>query len=84
MRAAPITVAMEPMPASRSGWTSCTAPKACEAMPHRKNATSEATAVSPTGAPLSARPNTAGPTKWVEEVSESSTGRSLSRSPGAE
>src|SRR5690606_31566947 len=80
----PSHVATEAIPAARSAVTSCTAPNACDAMPHRKNATSDATAVRSGSAPTSASPNTAGPTKCVLDVAESRTGRSLSRSPGAE
>ncbi len=36
--APPSTVAMEEMPPSRSATMSCTAPNACDATPHRKNA----------------------------------------------
>ena len=53
-------------------------------MPHRKNASRETAAVVVRGAPVSARPKAAGPTKWADDVMESSTGRSLNRMPGAE
>jgi hypothetical protein len=38
---APMTVAMLAMPPSRSALTSCTAPKACEAIPQQKKAISD-------------------------------------------
>src|SRR5690606_1290373 len=95
---APITVATEPIPAVRSGPTSCTAPKACAAVPHRKKAVSSRIvpvprpSPSPAGSPASraltpaatAKPTTAGLTKCVLEVIESRNGLSLNRSPFAE
>src|SRR5690606_31038037 len=84
VRAAPNHVATDEIPASRSARRSWTAPKAWEAMPHTQHATRAATTGSVKAAPASARPKTAGLTKWVLEVIESSTGRSLKRSPGAE
>ncbi|MNI75750.1 hypothetical protein D3C73_1319300 [compost metagenome] len=84
VRRAPMTVAMEPMPACRSGSMSWTAPKAWAAIPQRKKAASRITSPGVTSAPASAKPTTAGLTKCVLDVSESKTGRSLKRSPATE
>src|SRR5690606_23985249 len=84
VRAAPSTVAIEPMPPALSGTTSWTAPNACAATPQAKNAASTVTCVVVKAAPASAKPYTAGLTKCVEEVTESRNGRSLNRSPGTE
>src|SRR5690625_5834994 len=72
------------MPACRSAAISCTAPRAWEAMPQQKNAANAATTPQPVSVPSSSTPTTAGPTKCVAEVAESSTGRSLNRSTGTE
>ncbi len=75
---------IEPILASRSAPMSWTAPNACDAIPQQKNAVSAQTATVSTAPPASTSPNTAGPAKCVLEVTESSTGRSLNRSTGAE
>src|SRR5919107_899790 len=84
VRAAPSQVATDAIPADRSATMSCTAPKAWEAMPHRKKADSDAHAVVSNVPPASTRPKTAGLAKWVLDVMESSSGRSLNRRPGTE
>src|SRR5690554_3344128 len=81
---APNAVAIEWMLASRSGLISWIAPNACAAMPHKKKATRVSTIVVLKCAPARIRPTTAGLTKWVLEVNESRTGRSLNRSLAAE
>src|SRR5690625_65397 len=80
---APNTVAIEPMPAFRSGRTSWTAPKAWAAIPQRKKATSTTTTSKVASAAASASPTTAGLTKWVRDVAEPRQGRCLTRSAAA-
>jgi hypothetical protein len=53
---APKAVAMDAIPASRSGTTSCTAPNAWLAMPQQKNAASNATSCGVGSAPATASP----------------------------
>ena len=56
VRAAPSAVAIEAMPPARSGTTSCTAPNAWLAMPHRKKASSAIAAWASQAAPAATRP----------------------------
>ena len=76
---------MERDAALRSGTMSCTAPKACAAMPHRKKADEhDARVPVVTSAPASARPTTAGLTKCVLDVTRVQHRTLLEAQPGAE